>query len=777
MYRKGKYTKNRGPLTKTRQFFKRRWKWYKALPRWKKIVYPSAPVLAFLIIVPVATYAYYYNYITDIDRLLNKNNTGVVLLDRNDKPFFRTGKAEHRELVRLKDIADDAEQALISAEDKDFYTHGGFSLAGYGRAIVGMATTGSIQGGGSTLTLQLAKNTLLSENQTFLRKYQELTVAVAIEQRYSKDEILEMYLNSVYYGENAFGIEDAARAYFGKKPSQLSLAESAMLMGILPSPSAYSPVSGDATFAKARQEYVLQRMVDDGKITEAEKDAALKMKLKYAKQSGIRNDAPHFTEMVLNELYEEYGEEVVERSGYQVKTTLDMRLQKIARESVSDGMANVEMQGGSNASLVAIDPKNGGIVALVGSKNYDNKKFGKVNMATTPRQPASTFKSIYYAAALADGAIAPTTVLEDKRKDFGGYTPNNYDMSFRGNVTVRQALSWSLNIPAVEVMQKYGIDRSISAAEKLGITAIDKDKNYGLSLAIGSAEVPLTQMTNAYAAFANNGVQYSRKNIESIKDKFGSTVMVADKNSKVAISPQGAYLISNILSDNQTRSRMFGTSLNVTGTDYQTKTVAVKTGTTNDFRDAWTIGYTPDIAVGVWAGNNDNTVMTSGGGGVAGPIWRQMMGQVIGTASPSFAQPSGIVKATVCTDMGTMTDVFLASNVPRTCEKKQEEKKQEKPKEVVKKCTIAGKEALSENDPNCKEDMCEITGKEDLAANDPNCKEDTDSDGDGVNDADDACPDTPTGAVVDETGCPAEDEELPGGMGAVVPRRLQPGVV
>jgi 1A family penicillin-binding protein len=762
MYRKGKYTRSRGPVAKTRKFLKRRWVWYKKLPRWKKIAYPAIPVVAFLIITPIATYLYYYNYISDIDKLLNKNNTGIVLLDKDKKAFYSTGNAEHRDLVKLKDIPDNTEHALVAAEDKDFYKHGGFSITGYARAFTSMLSSGSIQGGGSTLTLQVAKNTLLSENQTFLRKYQELTIAVAIEQRYTKDEILEMYLNSVYYGEGAFGIEEAAKTYFDTTPAKLSLAESAMLIGLLPSPSAYSPISGNPQYAKERQEYVLGRMLDDGLITQAKHDEALKEKLRYAKQSSIDSPAPHFTEMVLNQLYDKFGEEVATRSGYQVKTTLDLGLQKAANNAVDNNLAHIEANGGSNASLIAIDPKTGGIQALVGSADYDNEKWGKVNMTSTPRQPGSSFKPIYYTDALARGVVTPATVLHDTRAEketFGGYDVNNYDRGFRGNVTVRQALDWSLNIPAISVLKKAGgPDRAIEVAKDLGITTLDKDKNYGLSLALGSAEIPVTEMTNAYATFANGGTYNALRSIESIDDKYDNTIFSAQKDQRRAISEQGAYLISDILSDNAARARFFGSALNVIGTDYRVKTVAVKTGTTDDSRDAWTIGYTPNVAIGVWVGNNDNSKMLSGGADMAGPIWREAMSKAIGASDPKFTKPDGIVKRTVCTEMGSTTDVFLATNVPNECQRKDKkddkEKEDKKPEDTVK-CTVAGKENLAANDPNCVEEMCTVEGKENLAANDPNCVEDevVDSDNDGIIDAEDECPNTPPNTSVNGKGC------------------------
>ncbi len=623
--------------------------WFRGLPLKKKLLFIAAPILAFLIITPIITYLLLANDIKDPERLMNRNNTGIVLEDINGQAFYSIGKAEHRTRIPLDQIADTTKNALIATEDKDFYKHGGFSILSIFRAAFTRV------GGGSTLTQQLVKNTLLTDDHSYLRKYQELFMSIAVEQNYTKDQILDMYLNSVFYGENAFGVEEAAKVYFNKTPAELTLAESAMLVGVLPAPSAYSPISGNPDYAKQRQTTVLSRMVTNGFITEQEKQAALAEELHYGEGAKAQNSvAPHYVEMVINELSKKYGYETVMRSGYRVQTTLDVKAQQALTDSVSAGITHINAMGGSNASGIVIDPTDGGIRALVGSADYNNEQWGKVNMVTTARQPGSSFKPIYYSYALADGAITPATVLQDKVTDFGGgYVPRDADRreSSRGQASVRGAISMSLNIPSVHVMQQYGIAKSITAAKNLGIT-IDESRNYGLSLALGSAEVPLMDMTHAYAAFANQGQQYELTRIKYINNKFGTKIFTSKATSKQAISKEGAFLISSILSDNAARAPIFGSSLTVTG-----RTVAVKTGTTNDSRDAWTIGYNPEYVVGVWVGNNNNTAMRSGGSDMAGPIWRNTMTKLLaGRNDVKFAAPSSVVQRDVCKNNGNLAD-------------------------------------------------------------------------------------------------------------------------
>ena len=741
-----KPTKKRGPVT---GFFVGRYKWFKGLSKPKKIAVIGGPILAFLILTPIFTYVYFASAISDPDSLMNYNNTGVVLLDKNNEAFYSFGTADRGERLPLDQISDYTEKALISAEDKNFYTHGGFSFISILGALYANLLSGDATGyGGSTLTQQLAKNTLLSNNQTVLRKYQELTVALAIEQTYSKDDILDLYLNSVYYGEGAFGIGQAAKAYFGKSAAELDLAESAMLIGVLPAPSAYSPISGNIEYAKERQATVLARMVDNKAITQAEADSAKVQVLAYAAPSdGVNNTAPHFAEMVLNELYEKYGEERVTRSGFRVTTTLDVSLQKSASAAVAKQMSFVQKNGGSNASVVAIDPTSGEIRALVGSADYNNADFGKVNMAVTARQPGSSVKPLYYAEALQRGVITPATILNDKRTDFGGYIPLNADRKFRGDVSVRNAISQSLNVPSVEVMQKLGVANSVEALQRLGVSTIDDKTDYGLSLALGSAEAKLTEMTNAYAAFANAGSQYGTTTITKINDKFEKQIFSKSSAApKQVMGENASFLISDILNDETARAPIFGSSLNTTGYD-----VAVKTGTTDEARDAWTIGYSKQLAVGVWVGNNDNTPMKNGGSSMAGPIWRStILAGLKGQANQPFVAPAGVQQLTVCrsngllatgggTD-GTYKEYFLKSVGPSgTCNVP-------KPPEDTDKDGVIDSEDACADTPAGSE--VDATGCIVEVETTP-----LDTDGDGVVDTLDKCADTPVGTAVDATGC------------------------
>ncbi len=604
--------------------------------------------VAFLILIPVFTYVYFAGSLQSKESIMNQNDAGVTLLDRNNQPFFSFYSAKQKKIVPLSDISTPLQQAVVASEDKDFYNHRGFSIRGIARAFVADITHQGLQQGGSTITQQLVKNALLNQRKSFLRKYQEIVLAQEIERRYKKNEILEMYLNSVYFGEGAFGAEQASLTYFDKHAKDLSLAESSFLVAILPAPSALSPFSGDLEQAKVRETRVLDEMQQQNYINSQQKAQAEKVKLTFNQQPEVLNAvAPHFALMVKQELIDKYGEEYVARSGLKVKTSLDLNWQKYAETTVKTQVERLKYNRASNGAAIAIDPQNGQVKALVGSADWYNTEFGKFNIAIANRQPGSSFKPIVYSEALDKRVITAATILKDEPTTFpGGYKPKNYDGKYRGDVTVRRALSNSLNIPSVKVIQKLGVENALQAAKRMGISNLSDDpNNYGFSLVLGAADVKLIDMTNAYAAFANGGVNFKPTFILEIKDKLNNTIFKATPNANRATSPEASFIISSILSDNKTRSEVFGNALTIS------RTAAVKTGTTENYRDALTIGYTPQVVVGVWVGNNDNTAMDNVAGSLgAAPIWRLLMEHYLtGMPVVNFKQPLGIREVTLCT--------------------------------------------------------------------------------------------------------------------------------
>jgi 1A family penicillin-binding protein len=633
----------------------------------KQLLLLAIAWVVFLVGTPVITYAYFVRDIQNPERLMNRNSTGIVILDRHGETIYSSGKVSSTKHVKLSDIDDDLEHAVIASEDQGFYSHPGFSPKGILAAIYANVANKDLKRyGGSTITQQLVKNNLLSSHKSFLRKYQELSIAIAVDKHYSKEEILEMYLNSVYFGEGAFGIEEASQVYFGKPAKDLTIAESAMLTAILPAPSTTSPLTGDREEAVRQQHNVLQKMYEADQITQEERTAAEGEVLTYTITTPeVQDHAQHYTQMVLEELTKRYGEERIKRSGFVITTGLDLGWQKEAEQNVRQQIERTKDQGATNGALVAIDPHNGEIRALVGSSAWLDPDHGQVNMVLTPRQPGSSFKPIYYTEALAKRLITPATILKDEPKDFNGYKPHNYDFRYRGDITVRRALATSLNIPAIEVMQKVGIAEAVATANRMGISDVNEPDKYGLTLALGTAETKLLDMTNAYAAFANQGEQFQPTLIVNIKDKFQRTIYTNKPVGKFVQTKESTYLISSILSDNAARAPTFGSSLNISG-----RQVAVKTGTTDDNVDAWTLGYTPSIVAGVWVGDNAHKPMTFGGSVGAGPIWRNSM-QTFLKDSPveQFKQPTAIEKVTVCNATGTYQEFFIRGTAPNTrCE-------------------------------------------------------------------------------------------------------------
>ncbi|MCL4366117.1 PBP1A family penicillin-binding protein [Patescibacteria group bacterium] len=653
-------------------------------------------VTAFFCIIPVITYIYFASDLSTKEGLMSHNDTGIILLDRNNQPFFSFYQAKLKKEIPLSTIPKLTQQAIISTEDKDFYSHPGFSIKAILRSITADIQNKNLALGGSTITQQLVKNSILSPRKDFLRKYQEITLASEIERRYSKDQILEMYLNSVYFGQGAFGIEEAADIYFNKHAQDLTLAESTTLAAILPAPSRLSLFNGNLSEVKERQKIILDKMVNQRYIATEQKNEALKEDVQpVSHSSDINTIAPHFALMVLDQLISQYGEEKIVRSGFKVKTTLDLNLQKYAEKSVAKQVANLKGNNVSNGAAVVLDPKTSEIKALVGSKDWYDNRFGKVNMAISPRPPGSAFKPIVYTKAFEMNLITTTTILRDEPTSFPNfdegtffasyptkaaalaalrndpnayYKPKDYDGRFRGPVTVRRALANSLNIPAVAVMKKVGVVEALDSAQRFGITTLKDPPSYGLSLVLGTGDVKLLELTNAYAVFANKGYKNDPASILRITDKEGDTIYQYQPNPKPVVDEKYTFLISSILSDNKTRAETFGTALNIS------RPAAVKTGTTENYKDSWTIGFTPSLVVGVWVGNNYGEPMDGIAGSLgAAPIWRDLMEKFLtDTPIEQFKPPNGVVKLTTCgldlsfkqASYSAITDYFVQGTQP-----------------------------------------------------------------------------------------------------------------
>ena len=592
------------------------------------------------------------------DKIVRREGFSTKILDRNGELLYDIYADQRRTPVELKDIPEDLRDATIAIEDKNFYKHQGFDPLGMLRGISRIATRGRAQGG-STLTQQLVKNVLLTPERSIFRKIREFILAVQIERSYSKDQILQMYLNEAPYGGTAWGVEAAAETYFDKRVSELTLLESAVLAGFPQRPSFYSPYSSNPDAYIGRTTDVLRRMREDGYINEEEEKNALAEleEIEFAGK-GVDFKAPHFVQYVQKILEERYGERVVEQGGLRVTTTLDLELQEKAQEIIAEEIAKVEGLHITNGAAVVMDPETGEILAMVGSKRFDDPNYdGQVNVTLSLRQPGSAIKPITYATGLKEGKTASTLILDVATTFPGGagqppYEPVNYDGKFRGPLQARYTLANSINVPAVKMLAMVGIRDMLQTAYDLGINSLEPTNDtlsrVGLSVTLGGGEVRLLELTGAYAAFMNGGFKVEPISILKVEDSKGKVLEeVNPKKGKQVISEEIAFIISDILADNEARSMVFGTNslLNIPG-----RKVAVKTGTTNDKRDNWTIGGNPTALVGVWVGNNDNSQMREVASGVSGasPIWRSiLLASFEGKANKTFEEPKGVVTAAV----------------------------------------------------------------------------------------------------------------------------------
>lgn len=594
-----------------------------------------AGLFAFIIFVIflVGAFAWYSKDLPDPNKIMDRDLAqSTKIYDREGQTvLYEVHGEEKRTLVPLDKIPNEVKWATIAVEDKNFYEHKGFKFSSIIRAVLKNVLKGGKAQGGSTITQQFVKNAILTSEKTYTRKIKELILSYQLEKKFTKDQILQLYLNEIPYGSVSYGVASASQTFFGKDVQDLTLAEGAVLAALPQAPSYYSPYGSHEDQLIARQHFILDELASQGYIDQAQADAAKNQELKYAerKESII---APHFVMYVKEILSEKYGEKMLEE-GLKVITTIDLEKQEVAERVVREG---VEARGGqygfSNAALVSLDPKTGQILAMVGSKDFfDEEIDGQVNVTTRLRQPGSSLKPMAYATLFEKG-FSPESILFDAVTTFdaGGkpYTPHNYDNAAHGPVSIRKALAGSLNITAVKALYLSGIDNVLDNLEKFGYTSFEDRDRFGLALVLGGGELKLLEHANAFAVYANEGKYIPSTSILRIENGQGELIEEFDQPSgRDVLDRNISRMISSVLSDNAARAWVFGSQNHL---NLGARPVAAKTGTTNDYKDAWTMGYTPNIVAGVWVGNNDNTEMHRGaaGGVVAAPIWHAYMSEV-----------------------------------------------------------------------------------------------------------------------------------------------------
>ncbi len=610
------------------------------------------------------------------------------IYDRNGELLYKIYRNQNRTLIKLDDVPLYLRQATIAIEDKEFYQHQGISPQGIARALYRNLFLGRLSGG-STITQQLVKNALLTPERTWQRKIKEAILAIWVETQFPKDEILQMYLNEVGYGGAAYGIEEVSQLYFGKSVRDVTLAEAALLAGLSASPTRYSPFGAHPELAKFRQQQVLRQMVENSYLTIETAQEALNQELVFAPQ---RTDiqAPHFVMYVKDILVERYGQEVVEGGGLEVKTSLDLDIQNFTQSIVTQEVNQLKNLKISNGAALVTNPQTGEILAMVGSRDYfDKENDGNYNVTTALRQPGSAIKPVNYAVALSMG-FTPATIIPDTPITYRlpgqpPYSPKNYDNRFHGNIPLRVALASSYNVPAVKVLSAIGVSRMIEQGEKMGITTWNDPSRFGLSLTLGGGEVKMTDMAVVYGTLANLGIRVDLNSILEVRDYEGKLLeklpreagfrSAGETGGERALSPSIAYLLTNILSDNPARTSAFGPNslLNIPNHSH----VAVKTGTSNNLKDNWTIGYTQDFLAATWVGNNDATPMSYVASGVTGasPIWNKIMTELLkDKPDQEFQLPEDLVKVEICPKTNTLPcegcggkwEYFLPGTEPKT---------------------------------------------------------------------------------------------------------------
>ncbi|MFH1183007.1 MAG: transglycosylase domain-containing protein [Candidatus Moraniibacteriota bacterium] len=641
-------------------------------------------------LVVVGVLAYFTKDLPSPEKLSQRHVAeSTKILDRTGQVvLYEIHGEENRTAIAFDQMPKAIKEATVASEDANFYNHHGLDFKAIARAAISDIMGQSRDQGASTITQQLIKNSILDRQKTFTRKIKEAILSLELEQKFDKDQILEMYLNEIPYGSNAYGVEAAAQTFFGKNAASLDLAECSMLAALPQAPTYYSPYGTHTEDLKQRQAWVLNRMAEQGYISQQEADAAKEINT-VSEIRPLRNNilAPHFVMFVKDWLVDKYGEDAVQQGGFKVFTALDFQKQQWAEEAVRDGaIKNEKNHNARNAALVSLDPKNGEILAMVGSRDYfDTANDGNVNVTTRQRQPGSSFKPFAYAVAFSKG-YSPNTMIFDVKTNFKvdnrDYTPQNFNGSFNGPVSMREALANSLNIPAVKTLYLAGISDTINFARSMGITTLKSQENYGLALVLGGGGVTLLDETSAYGVFANDGIRFAPQAVLRIEDANNQIIYEKDKGERGsrAVSSDIARTINDVLSDNGARTKIFGSHSSLYIDGYK---VAAKSGTTQEFRDGWTVGYTPNIVTGVWSGNNDSSP-TSMGEGVftAGPIWNTYMSKVLGTLPKEefFGPPeikkvdkmmlNGKIGDNVEVRIDEKTGLLAEDSCPKKCTKK-----------------------------------------------------------------------------------------------------------
>jgi len=621
------------------------------------------------------------------DKLIEKPRPLTTkIYDKNGVMLYKIYRNQNRTLVPLKDVPDFFIKATLAIEDKDFYNHKGVSLKGIIRAAIhNLTNPENGKEGGSTITQQLVKNVLLTSEKTWERKIKEAVLALMVEEKFSKNQILQMYFNEVPYGGVAYGAEEAAQKYFRKSVRDINPSESAFLAGITRSPSVYSPFGLFPDLVKKRQEQVINEMIKAKNLTLEEAAKISAEPLRFAVQKEFIK-APHFVFYIKELLAEKYGLQTVEEGGLEIVTTLDYSLQQETEKIIQEELEKLKSLRIGNGAALIVSPKTGAVLSMVGAKDYfDFEKDGNVNVIFSLRQPGSAIKPVNYATALQTGftaaTIIPDTPITFKIAGLPPYSPKNYDNKFHGNVPLRTALASSLNVPAVKVLASYGVDRMIKTGQSLGITSWNEPSRFGLSLTLGGGEVKLFDLVQTYSVLANLGEKIDLNPLVSVKTSRGKILYqnncLLKKNcpSEKVLDSGISFILNSILSDNEARTLAFGPNslLKIDG-----KTVSAKTGTTNNLRDNWCLGYTPSFAVGVWVGNNDNTPMSYVASGVTGatPIWNKIITTLLAERpDESWFMPENVTEVKICRATGTLScagcpnirsEYFLKGTEPKT---------------------------------------------------------------------------------------------------------------